>query len=66
MTFKDQVIKKLHSLPVGVEYDLTKEPHAEAFTTVVKSFIRLDFGQPFGWYIEFRDDYKSIKKKKYI
>jgi len=68
ITFEDKVYSKLVELPVGQQYDLLKkvsEPRRDQFVQTVKEFIRCDYGKAWGFYIEFSDDYKNLKKKKY-
>lgn len=67
ITFKDKVYKKLVELPPLTEYIIEKkvsEAMRPEFIEAVKEFIRFDYGIGWGFRIEFRDDYYSLKKKE--
>ena len=66
ITFVDKVYKKLHELKPEEEYILEQkvsQQNREEFINVVKEFIRFDYGRAYNYYILFKDDYSSIKKK---
>lgn len=67
MTLQDKIYRKL--LDLEGEYlieEKVSEENRPAFIEIVKEYIRYDFGRAFGFYIEFSNDYKKIRKVKYI
>lgn len=57
----------LYQLPVGGVFELKKHvrtDRTEKFIEIVKTYIDRNVGHSGGWYIEFSNDYKKIKKKK--
>lgn len=42
------------------------EKKKQDFIQIVKHFIDMDYGKPYNFFIEFSDDYLSIKKKLFL
>jgi len=63
--FIDRVWVKLIEIPIGSVYDITKKvkpENREDFKDAARMFIDFDYGNQYGFYCQFSNDYHTINK----